>query len=65
MLRDLTFAGRARIRTVTAERDCGQRQLADVAGAVVTESAQAASGTTLTLMLPEQSFTVVEAAISG
>ncbi len=61
-LRDLTFDGDARITAVTAERGRDTRALPDVESAYLDEGSEAPMGATLTLTLPAQSFTVVEAA---
>jgi alpha-L-arabinofuranosidase len=61
-LRDLAFDGEARVRCVTAERDPAARILPDVQGARLEGGTRSAKGPTLSLTLPPQSFTVVEAA---
>ena len=65
VLRDLVFAGDARITAVTAERGPGARVLPDVEGACLEEGSQAATGATLALTLPPQSFTVIQAATAA
>jgi alpha-L-arabinofuranosidase len=62
VLRDLAFEGAAEITTVTAERGPGARVLPDVEGACLTEGSEKPSGSQLSLTLPPQSFTVIEAA---
>jgi alpha-N-arabinofuranosidase len=62
VLRDHAFDGAAEIRVLTSERDPGSRALPDVAGAHLAEGSETAHGRTLTLTLPAQSFTVVQAA---
>ncbi|MGH3403837.1 MAG: alpha-N-arabinofuranosidase [Streptosporangiaceae bacterium] len=56
------FDGVAEITTVTAERGPGARVLPDVEGACVTEGSEKPTGSLLSLTLPPQSFTVIEAA---
>jgi alpha-L-arabinofuranosidase len=63
VLRDLAFGGDAQIRTVTAERDPATRVLPDVEGACLEHRSQPAKGAVLSLALPPQSFTVIEAAM--
>ena len=65
ILRDLAFDSDARIATVTAERGGQSRVLPDVEGAHLEEGSETPKGSTLTLTLPPQSFTVVEAATNG
>jgi len=65
VLRDHTFDGAAEIRTLTAERDPGGRTLPDVAGSHLAEGSETARGTVLTVTLPAQSFTVVQAATTS
>jgi alpha-L-arabinofuranosidase len=65
VLRDLAFDSDAQIAVVTAERGRDARVLPDVEGAHLDEGSEAAKGATLTLTLPPQSFTVVEAATTG
>jgi alpha-L-arabinofuranosidase len=62
VLRDLAFDGDAAIRCVTAERDPAARVLPDVEGVHLEQGSQPANGATLSLTLPAQSFTVIEAA---
>jgi alpha-L-arabinofuranosidase len=62
VLRDVAFDGDVRIVTVTPERDPRARVLPDVEGVVVEEGSEAPKDATLTLTLPAQSFTVIEAA---
>ena len=61
VLRDLIFHGDAQITTVTAERGPGDRVLPDVEGACLETGSLAARGPALTLPLPPQSFTVLQA----
>ncbi|MGE5132221.1 MAG: alpha-N-arabinofuranosidase [Gemmatimonadota bacterium] len=65
VLRDQVFDGPARIRTLTAERDGHGRALPDVEGAQLAEGSETASGPSLTLTLPAQSFTVIETALAS
>jgi alpha-L-arabinofuranosidase len=65
VLRDLAFDRDAQIVTVTAERGRQSRVLPDVEGAHLEEGSDTPKGSTLTLTLPPQSFTVVEAATTG
>jgi alpha-N-arabinofuranosidase len=62
VLRDTEFAGPVQIRTVTAERDSRLRELPDVAGVHLEEGTEAARGAAVSVRLPPQSFTVIEAA---
>ena len=61
VLRDVAFDGDARIRCLTAERDRATRVLPDVEGAFLEQGSQPAKGAALSLTLPPQSFTVIEA----
>ena len=61
VLRDLAFDGEARIGCVTAERDPAARVLPDVEGTFLERGSQPVKGAALSLTLPPQSFTVVEA----
>jgi len=65
VLRDLAFDGDAEVATVTAERGPGARVLPDVEGACLMEGSETPKGPVLTLTLPPQSFTVVEAVTAG
>jgi alpha-L-arabinofuranosidase len=65
VLRDHAFDGAAEIRTLTAERDPSSRALPDVAGSHLAEGTETAHGTVLTVTLPAQSFTVVQAAATS
>jgi hypothetical protein len=65
VLRDLAFDDAVRVRTLTAERTRGHRVLPDVEGACLDEGTEKARGSVLTLTLPPQSFTVVEAATAN
>jgi alpha-L-arabinofuranosidase len=60
-LRDHVFAGPAEIRTVTAG---GARVLPDVEAAHLDQGAETPKDGTVVLLLPPQSFTLIEAAIS-
>ena len=64
-VRDLAFDGDAQVATVTAERGPGARVLPDVEGACLEEGSETPKGAVLTLTLPPQSFTVVEAVTDG
>jgi hypothetical protein len=64
-VRGLAFDGDAQVATVTAERGPGARVLPDVEGACLEEGSETPKGTVLTLTLPPQSFTVVEAVTDG
>jgi len=64
-LRDTEFDGPVRVATVTAERDRGRRTLADVAGVHRTEGTEASHGPAVSVELPPQSFTVLEADLQG
>jgi alpha-N-arabinofuranosidase len=64
-LRDLAFDGDAQVATVTAERGPAARVLPDVEGAWLEEGSETPKGPVLTLTLPPQSFTVVEAVTDG
>jgi alpha-N-arabinofuranosidase len=61
VLRDFAFQGTCEITTLTAERGPAGRALRDVEEVRVDEGTVAAHGQTITLTLPPQSFTVVEA----
>ncbi|MBO0786779.1 MAG: alpha-N-arabinofuranosidase [Actinobacteria bacterium] len=61
VLRDVTFTGSARIRTLTAERERDSRALPDVEGAHLEEGSEPATGAGLSLTLPPRSMTVIEA----
>jgi alpha-N-arabinofuranosidase len=65
VLRDLAYGDAVRVRTLTAERTRGHRVLPDVEGACLEEGTEKARGSVLTLTLPPQSFTVVEAATAN
>jgi alpha-L-arabinofuranosidase len=62
VLRDAEFDGPATIRIATAERDRGLRTLPDVAGVNLDEGTEAFRGAAVSVQLPPQSFTVIEAA---
>jgi alpha-L-arabinofuranosidase len=65
VLRDTEFDGPVSIRTVTAERDATLRGLPDVAGVHREEGTESASGPAVSVRLPAQSFTVIEAALKS
>ena len=65
VLRDTSFEGAADITTVTAERGPQARTLPDVQGACLTEGSEKPTGSQLSITLPPQSFTVIEAATSN
>jgi alpha-L-arabinofuranosidase len=62
VLRDTSFTGPVTVRTVTAERDRRLRELPDVAGVHLEEGTESATGAAVSVRLPPQSFTVLEAA---
>jgi alpha-L-arabinofuranosidase len=64
-LRDLAFEGAAEITTVTAEHGPRATVLPDVEGARLTEGSEKPAGSLLSLTLPPQSFTVIEAATTS
>ena len=61
---DHAFDGAVRVRALTAggERD---RPLPDIEGVHLAEGSETPQGQAVTLTLPAQSFTVVEAATTG
>lgn len=63
VLRDHAFDGAAQIRTLTA--DPGSRPLPDVEGTRLSEGSEASRTQTVTLTLPAQSFTVLQAATTS
>jgi alpha-N-arabinofuranosidase len=63
VLRDTAFAQSAEIATVTAADGSAARALPGVEPAVLTRESAATKGSTLTLSLPPQSFTLVEAVL--
>jgi alpha-N-arabinofuranosidase len=65
VIRDLAFDSAVDVRTVTAERGRDARALPDVEGAHLAEGSEKPSGQVLTLTLPAQSFTVIEAATTS
>jgi hypothetical protein len=65
VLRDMAFGGSAEIRTVTAGGDGAARTLPDIATVRITEGAESTKDGTVTLTLPPQSFTVIEAAMTS
>ena len=60
-VRDLAFGDAVRVRTLTADTSRSRRVLPDVEGACLEEGTEKARGQVLTLTLPPQSFTVIEA----
>jgi len=65
VLRDLVFDSVAEVRTVTAERGRDVRVLPDIEGVCLEEGSETPKGTSLTLALPPQSFTVIEVATAS
>jgi alpha-L-arabinofuranosidase len=65
VLRDHAFDGAAKIQALTAEPGRNGRPLLDVEPVHFWEGSETPRGQTLTLTLPAQSFTVVEAATAG
>jgi alpha-N-arabinofuranosidase len=65
VLRDLSFEGPAEITTVTAESGPAARVRPDVEGARVTEGSEKPTGSLVSLTLPPQSFTVIQAATTS
>jgi alpha-N-arabinofuranosidase len=65
VLREVAFGSDARVVTVTPERGPGNRVVPDVEGVGLEEGSEAPKGATLTLTLPAQSFTVIEAGTTG
>jgi len=65
VLRDHAFDGPAGIRTVTANSDPGARPLPGIEGVHLSEGSETPDAHTVTLTLPPQSFTVVEAATTS
>lgn len=65
VLRDMAFGGSAEIRTVTAGSGGEARTLPDVATVRITEGSESTKDGTVTLTLPPQSFTVIEAAMTS
>ncbi|HVV24745.1 MAG TPA: alpha-L-arabinofuranosidase C-terminal domain-containing protein [Pseudonocardiaceae bacterium] len=64
VLADGTFDGPVRLRTVTAERDPGDRVIADVEAARLTEGSAKPTDGAVGLTLPARSFTSLEASIA-
>jgi alpha-L-arabinofuranosidase len=62
VLRDASFDSAVEVTTVTAERERAARVLADVEGAYLAEGSEKPAGPLLSVTLPPQSFTVIEAA---
>jgi alpha-L-arabinofuranosidase len=65
LLRDYAFDGPAVIRTVTAGTSEQSRVLPDVATANLEEGSVTTAGDKVVIALPPQSFTVLEAALTG
>ena len=65
VLRDHAFDGAAKIQTLTAEPGRNGPPLPDVEAVHLSEDSETPRGQTLTLTLPAQSFTVVEAAMTS
>ena len=65
VLRNLAFAGPVEITTVTAGGQGEPRVLPDVATAHLEHGTEDPKDGTVVLTLPPQSFTLIEAAISG
>ena len=65
VLRDMAFGGSAEIRTVTAASGGEARTLPDVETARIAEGSENTKDGTVTLTLPPQSFTVIEAAMTS
>jgi hypothetical protein len=64
LLRDRTFDGPARIRTVTAARSGDARTLPDVETVQVEEGSEDTKDGVVAIRLPPRSFTVIEAAMT-
>jgi hypothetical protein len=64
LLRDRTFDGPARIRTVVAGRPGDARTLPDVETAQLAEGSENTTGGVVAVRLPPRSFTVIEAAMT-
>jgi alpha-N-arabinofuranosidase len=60
VLRNMAFQREARIRVVTAEKDTSARTVPDVESVGMAESSEAAKGSELLVLLPPQSFSVIE-----
>jgi alpha-L-arabinofuranosidase len=65
VLRDHAFDGAAKIQALTADPGRNGRPLPDVEAVHLSEGSQTPRGQALTLTLPAQSFTVVEAAMTS
>jgi alpha-L-arabinofuranosidase len=65
VLRDLVFDSVVEVRSLTAEHGRDARMLPDVEGACLEEGSEKPKGPALTLTLPPQSFTVLEAATTS
>jgi alpha-N-arabinofuranosidase len=60
VLRDMAFQRDARIRVVTAEKDESARTLPEVESVTLGEGSEATKGSELLVLLPPQSFSVIE-----
>jgi hypothetical protein len=65
VLRDHAFDGAATIRTLTADPEPDGHPLPDVEGVHLSEGSETPRDQTLTLTLPAQSFTLIEAATAS
>jgi alpha-L-arabinofuranosidase len=65
VLRDHAFAGAAQIRTLTAASEPDARPLPGVEGTCLSEGSETPRAQTLTLTLPAQSFTLLQAATTS
>jgi alpha-L-arabinofuranosidase len=61
VLRDLTFEGSVVVRTLTREPSREARPIPDVEGVCLEEGSEKPKGANVTIALPPQSFTVIEA----
>jgi alpha-L-arabinofuranosidase len=61
VLRDLAFDGVVVVRTLTGERDREARQIPDIEGVCLKEGSEKPKGSNVTVTLPPQSFSVIEA----
>jgi hypothetical protein len=60
VLRNMAFQREARIRVVTAEKDASARTVPDVESVSMVEDSVATKGSELLVLLPPQSFSVIE-----
>lgn len=63
-IRDSSFTGAARVRTLTGDENPASRPAPDIEGARMEESSPAPRGDTVLVEVPPRSFTVVEAPIA-